>query len=59
MAHPPCDLLTCNLDEYVTHAAFNRHALRVTEPDRKLCDPTVEQHTGYLDIADDKHLFFW
>lgn len=29
----------------------------MTEP--KLCDPSVKQYSGYLDIAEDKHLFFW
>ncbi|KAJ7900717.1 peptidase S10, serine carboxypeptidase, partial [Mycena olivaceomarginata] len=24
-----------------------------------LCDTSVKQYSGYLDIADDKHLFFW
>ena len=59
MFRAPYYLLTSTVDEYVTHAAFSGHSLRVTEPDRKICDPTVEQHAGYLDIADDKHLFFW
>ena len=29
----------------------------MTEP--SLCDSSVKQVSGYLDIADDKHLFFW
>ena len=45
------------IDEYVTHPDFQKYNLRITEP--KLCDPSVKQHSGYLDIAEDKHLFFW
>lgn len=44
-------------DEFVTHPDFTSYDLRVTEP--KLCDPSVKQYSGYLDVADDKHLFFW
>ena len=44
-------------DELVTHTAFPDHQLRIKEP--TLCDPSVKQYSGYLDIADDKHLFFW
>ncbi|KAG1897770.1 peptidase S10, serine carboxypeptidase [Suillus fuscotomentosus] len=25
----------------------------------KLCDPSVKQYSGYLNITDDKCLFFW
>ncbi|KAJ6542708.1 serine carboxypeptidase [Mycena capillaripes] len=45
------------LYELVSLPSFNEHQLRVTEPD--LCDTSVKQYSGYLDIADDKHLFFW
>lgn len=24
-----------------------------------ICDPTVKQHSGYIDVAKDKHLFYW
>ena len=44
-------------DELVSHPAFDAHQLRMTEP--SLCDSSVKQVSGYLDIADDKHLFFW
>ena len=44
-------------DELVTNPTFNDYQLRVTDP--KLCDPSVKQHSGYLDISDGKHLFFW
>ncbi|EPS93871.1 hypothetical protein FOMPIDRAFT_1026396 [Fomitopsis schrenkii] len=43
--------------ELVQHPAYREYQLRVTEPD--LCDPAVKQYSGYLDIAEDKHLFFW
>ncbi|KAG2356226.1 Alpha/Beta hydrolase protein [Suillus spraguei] len=43
--------------ELVQHPRFVDHNLRVTEP--KLCDTSVQQYSGYLDITDDKHLFFW
>ena len=39
------------------HKSFENYSLRVTEP--KLCDPSVKQLSGYLDVAEDKHLFFW
>ncbi|KAH8094750.1 Alpha/Beta hydrolase protein [Cristinia sonorae] len=43
--------------ELVTLPTFPDHQLRVTDPD--ICDPKVKQHSGYLDISDGKHLFFW
>ena len=46
-----------HIDELVTHPQFPVHSLRVKEP--QLCDPTVQQYSGYLDIDDDKHLFYW
>ncbi|KII83244.1 hypothetical protein PLICRDRAFT_455809 [Plicaturopsis crispa FD-325 SS-3] len=51
------DVELCPPDELVSHPAFAGHKLRMTEP--KLCDSSVKQHSGYLDIAEDKHLFFW
>ncbi|TFK25756.1 carboxypeptidase C [Coprinopsis marcescibilis] len=45
------------LYELVTHSSFKGQTLRVTEPD--LCDASVKQYSGYFDVADDKHLFFW
>ncbi|KAL5498606.1 hypothetical protein ACEPAH_1960 [Sanghuangporus vaninii] len=36
---------------------FQEYQMRVTEP--KLCDPGVQQYSGYLDVTDGKHLFFW
>ncbi|KAG0698708.1 Alpha/Beta hydrolase protein [Suillus ampliporus] len=43
--------------ELVQNPHFSDYKLRITEP--KLCDPSVKQYSGYLDITDDKHLFFW
>jgi cathepsin A (carboxypeptidase C) len=41
----------------VQHSAFPNYRLRVVEP--SICDPSVKQLSGYLDISDSKHLFFW
>ncbi|KAF8602097.1 peptidase S10 serine carboxypeptidase [Ceratobasidium sp. AG-I] len=43
--------------EYFSHASFPHYKLRMKSP--KLCDPTVRQHSGYLDVSKDKHIFFW
>ncbi|KAK7060114.1 hypothetical protein VNI00_000878 [Paramarasmius palmivorus] len=43
--------------ELVTHSSFNEHQLRITQPD--LCDSSVKQYSGFLDISENKHLFFW
>ncbi|THH27237.1 hypothetical protein EUX98_g6950 [Antrodiella citrinella] len=43
--------------EVVTSPSFPDHQLRVTDPN--ICDPNVKQHSGYLDISDGKHLYFW
>ncbi|EAU81994.2 carboxypeptidase C [Coprinopsis cinerea okayama7 len=45
------------LYELVTHPSFREQRLRITEPD--LCDSSVQQYSGYLDVAEEKHLFFW
>ncbi|GLB35555.1 putative peptidase S10 family protein [Lyophyllum shimeji] len=45
------------LYEIVSMKPFGEYQLRITEPD--LCDPSVKQYSGYLDVAEDKHLFFW
>lgn len=44
-------------DEYSDHPAFSHHRLRLKEPE--LCDSTVQQYSGYIDVDTDKHLFFW
>ncbi|KAI8904851.1 Alpha/Beta hydrolase protein [Gorgonomyces haynaldii] len=38
--------------------AFPRYSLRIKE-DVQLCDPSVKQVSGYLDVDDDKHFYFW
>ncbi|EJD05531.1 serine carboxypeptidase [Fomitiporia mediterranea MF3/22] len=43
--------------ERFKHPEFRDYQIRVTEP--KLCDPDVQQYSGYLDVTDGKHLFFW
>ncbi|KAJ7655989.1 carboxypeptidase C [Mycena polygramma] len=45
------------LYELILHEAFSERQLRITKPE--LCDTSVKQYSGYFDIADDKHLFFW
>lgn len=45
------------LDELLSHPLFGGYQMRVTEP--TLCDPGVQQYSGYLDVADGKHLFYW
>ncbi|KAF7777651.1 hypothetical protein Agabi119p4_3723 [Agaricus bisporus var. burnettii] len=45
------------LYELVSLPTLSSYQLRITEP--KICDPAVKQYSGYLDIANDKHLFFW
>ena len=41
----------------LTHPEFPLHRLRVVQPN--LCDSNVKQYSGYLDISETKHLFFW
>ncbi|KAI7886234.1 peptidase S10, serine carboxypeptidase, partial [Lichtheimia hyalospora FSU 10163] len=40
-----------------THPAFPEYSMRYKTPE--ICDPTVKQISGYLDIESDKHFFFW
>ncbi|KAK9710395.1 hypothetical protein K7432_008444 [Basidiobolus ranarum] len=40
-----------------THQDYPNFQLRVQEP--KLCDPSVKQISGYLDLDDNQHFFFW
>ncbi|CAE6453758.1 unnamed protein product [Rhizoctonia solani] len=44
--------------EYVTMASLPDHRIRMRRLDSP-CDPAAKQYTGYLDISEDKHLFFW
>ncbi|THH31031.1 hypothetical protein EUX98_g3169 [Antrodiella citrinella] len=45
--------------ELVHLQAFPEHQLRITNTRSTLCDTSVKQHSGYLDISDGRHLFFW
>lgn len=47
------------IDNAFILASFPEHQLRVTNVESKLCDGSVKQHSGYLDISDGRHLFFW
>ncbi|KAF8750098.1 peptidase S10 family [Rhizoctonia solani] len=44
--------------EHVTMSSLPGYQMRV-RPSSNLCDPTVKQYSGYLDVSEDKHLFFW
>lgn len=44
--------------DLVKLAEYPDHQLRIKSTS-KLCDPSVQQYSGYLDISDTKHLFFW
>ena len=59
--HKPGDvhtsLLVAGVANYMTGDSAASHQLRITEP--SLCDSSVKQYLGYLDITDDKRLFFW
>lgn len=53
-------------EKVYTHALFPRHKLRLhsvalphTLDKQGICDPEVVQYTGYLDVDDNKHFFFW
>jgi len=45
--------------EVVKLQAFPEHQLRVTNTKSALCDTSIKQHSGYLDISDGRHLFYW
>lgn len=44
--------------EKLIHPHFPKHALRLSSSDMKSCDPDVKSYSGYLDIGEDKHLWF-
>ena len=39
-------------------AEFPEYSVRVKQPEG-LCDTSVKQYSGYLDISAERHLFFW
>ncbi|KAF0412026.1 peptidase S10, serine carboxypeptidase [Gigaspora margarita] len=41
----------------LSHQDFPDYQIRLKEP--KLCDSSVQQYSGYLDINEEKHFFFW
>jgi cathepsin A (carboxypeptidase C) len=41
----------------ISHVKFPNYSIDVTQP--KLCDPSVKQVSGYLNVDADKHFFFW
>ncbi|KNF03737.1 hypothetical protein PSTG_03259 [Puccinia striiformis f. sp. tritici PST-78] len=60
--HPNLKITSANQNgvefERITMNEFPEYAIRVRSPEG-LCDPTVRQYSGYLDISETKHLFFW
>ncbi|KAL8278754.1 hypothetical protein RQP46_008823 [Phenoliferia psychrophenolica] len=44
--------------EVLSHPNFADHRVRVRTP-KGLCDPDVEQKSGYLDTANGRHFYFW
>ncbi|KAF0561661.1 Alpha/Beta hydrolase protein [Gigaspora margarita] len=59
-------LILCNLvlvqghhkwEKILIHRAFPEYHIKLNEP--KLCDKTVQQYSGYFDVNNTKHLFFW
>ncbi|OLL24100.1 Carboxypeptidase Y A [Neolecta irregularis DAH-3] len=44
----------------LSHASYEKHKIRVKRTTQELCDGEIAKgFSGYLDINDDKHLFFW
>lgn len=46
------------MDSILSMPFLPDHQLRVTATPA-LCDNSVKQRSGYLDVAKDRHLFFW
>ncbi|GAA5868400.1 hypothetical protein JCM1840_006979 [Sporobolomyces johnsonii] len=44
--------------ELIQHTEFPAYSLRMKEPEG-LCDSSSKSYSGYLDVADDAHLFYW
>jgi cathepsin A (carboxypeptidase C) len=55
------------VDDVLTHPDHPSYRLRVTSTSNSgtgttmphLCDPSVKMISGYLDVSETKHLFFW
>ncbi|KAJ9103145.1 hypothetical protein QFC21_002567 [Naganishia friedmannii] len=52
------------LYDTLTHPSHPEYRLRITSESHRaahpaICDPDVKQISGYLDISENKHLFFW
>ncbi|KAJ9110119.1 hypothetical protein QFC19_001790 [Naganishia cerealis] len=52
------------LYDTLTHPSHPSYRLRITSDSHRashpaICDPDVKQISGYLDISETKHLFFW
>ncbi|KAF0362260.1 peptidase S10, serine carboxypeptidase [Gigaspora margarita] len=52
-----CHFASAQWDKILTHDAFPEHKIKLKEP--HLCDKTVQQYSGYLEVNNGKHLFFW
>ncbi|CAG8646957.1 29304_t:CDS:10 [Gigaspora margarita] len=59
-------LILCNLvlvqghhkwEKILIHRVFPEYQIKLNEP--KLCDKPVQQYSGYVDVNNTKHLFFW
>ncbi len=44
-------------DELIRTPKFPDYQIRLKSP--SICDASVQQYSGYFDVAGDKHLFFW
>ncbi|KAG8716228.1 hypothetical protein FRC09_015955 [Ceratobasidium sp. 395] len=44
--------------EHISVTSFPNHKIRVQSV-KNLCDSSVKQYSGYLDVSKHKHLFFW
>ncbi|KAG9290581.1 hypothetical protein G9A89_020951 [Geosiphon pyriformis] len=43
--------------QILTHSDFPGYNIKLKEP--KLCDPSVKQYSGYFNVDEKKHFFFW
>ncbi|RIB03670.1 Alpha/Beta hydrolase protein, partial [Gigaspora rosea] len=52
-----CHLVLAQWKKILMHDVFPEHKIKLKEP--HLCDKTVQQYSGYLEVKSRKHLFFW